>query len=365
MLKYTLICGVIIMKKLKINKYLITILLTGSIVIIGSHIKELFDNNIYDEDDNLKISNDEVNNILDELSEELGKDLTEDDINYLMLYSVFTNSNLDSIDKSKLYNIIDLIEDNPYIDKDKVYKNLKNLKINYLTKDENINDNITGRYNYLNDSIEIYEDNIGNDVFYHEIIHCIFSNEKTLSLPTYLKEGMTELLVNEYFDKDSIVEENSYIYEILLVKLLSELTSPDIVLKTYSTGDKSELIKELSKNSKYKVKDVENILNNVDKMLYEKEEIDKDIYNELILLLNNAYENKKIDSDFDIDNTRYLIELFKGISTESRYLTYFENLTDRGVSNKIYFNNRLKKDSYTFSPYYFESGSAEKAYFKY
>lgn len=355
-----------LLTKKNLSKLLLTMLLSTSLISMGINYKELFDNNIYDEDDNLVIDEDEYNKMLDELSIILDKDLTEDDLNYLLLYSVFSNNNLSDIEKDKIYNLITMIEDNPYIDKDVAYRDLSNLKIIYTNRGFDTEEDVIGRYNCNKDIIEIYEDNSNEDVLYHELIHCVYSNENTMNLPSFLVEGTTEILEKEYFSKDIYLEEDCYIYEVVLVKILCELTSPDCVLKAYSTGDINCISNEICKYSDFD-------LNEINKMLYSMDNLFKDNdkkffdfeYSNTITFINSIYNNKKKDDNFDKINCKYLIDLFSNMSTSLRVFDYFNYLEKNGVSTKIYFNSSIKEDDYTYVDYKFNLDENEyKAYSK-
>ena len=339
-------------KKIRIYKIILSLLLSSGAIAVGTNSNAIFDKNIYDESDNLIVSETEIDDMLNDLSIELNIKLSQDDLNYLMLYSIFSNKHLTEIDKDKVYKLMLLINDNKYLDKDKAYKNLTNLKIKYNERDKDLDNSVTGIYNNSKDTIEIYEDNRNNDVLYHELIHCLFSNENTENLPVFFSEGMAELLENEYFSEMPYLEESTYVYEVLMIKILCELTSSDNVLMAFSTGDINYITKDLSDNCSYNLEDVNRIFMNMDALFRNDSlSIDEDVFTETMNLLNEVYAKKIDNKNFDRNNCKYLINLFDGISYNSRYLVYFYNLEEIGVSTKIYFNSSIKDFNYSIVPY--------------
>ena len=355
-----------IKKKSKYIRFCLSILLSSLLIGIGSNARLFFDtnDNIYDKNDNLISSDEDIDLMLNELSSELNMNLSHDDLDYLMLYSVLSNNNLSRENKEKIYNLSKLINNNQFIDKDKAYRDLANLKIKYTNRDDKLDSSISGRYNYLNNTIEIYEDNYSNDVLYHELIHCLFNNENTKDLPNFFAEGTTELLENEFFSPSSYLEENSYIYEVILVKTLCELVGSNNVLIAYSTGNINYVTNELCNNSSYNLSDVNKIFNDIDN-LFKEDNIDKESFNNAISLLNEVYNSKINDSNFDKVNCKYLINLLNGIASESKYVTYFYNLEKMGASSKLYFNKNTSSYNYSYVPYKYDLDKIKnKVYYK-
>ena len=350
-------------KKPTKSLFFISLLIASTLITLEANNELEFSNNIYDHDDNLKISNEEVDEMIDELSVELDKDLTNKDLDYLLLYSIFSNNNITKIDKNKIYNLIDLIDDNKYIDKDKAYRDLSLLKIEYRNREDNVEEYTSGRYLFPENIIEIYEDNSNNEVLYHEVIHCIFNNENNTNLPNYFIEGVTELLTDEYFNEIPYLENDSYIYEVVLTKLLCELTSVDKVMLTYSTGNINYITKELDEYSDSNIEEINDMFLSLDK-IFVNDDIDMDLYVKTFKLLDEVYKNKKGTNDFDDMNTKYLLNIFKDISSKNKYMTYLDNLENLGVSTKIYFNNKIKQEEYDYVNYDFSIDENNKIYIK-
>ena len=335
-----------------------SLLLTSSIISLKSNELLFFKNNIYDSRDDLKVSEEEIDEMISELSNEIDKDITKDD---LLLYSVLSNNNITEEDKDRIYNLTTLIEDNKYIDKDKAYRDLSLLRINYIERKKGISKNIRARYMFPENVIEIYDEKFNRSVFYHEIIHCIFNNENSRKLPRFFSEGVTEVLSNEYFGVVPYLEINSYIYENVMVKILCELVGSDKVMDAYSTGDFNIISEELEKNSTSSRRDINNMFFKLDRTL-EDNDIDPDDFKKLYDLLEEVYVNKLVDGSVDSINTQYLLELFKGFNTKTKYSYYFDKIEELGASTKIYFNNNIKEKDYTYEQHEIEIHDNHKVY---
>ena len=342
----------------------VTLLLTSLLFTIEVKEGLLFTNNIYDRDDNLKVNEDEIDEMISELSLELDRDLSKEDIDSLLLYSIFSNNHISEIDKKRIYDLMVLINDCKYIDNDKAYRDLSLLKIKYTERRKDVPNNTLARYLFPENIIEIYDNNLDNEVLFHEIIHCIFNNEKTNRLPKFIIEGVTELLDNEYFSEKPYLETTSYVYEVILTKLLCELVGSDNVMLTYSRGDISYITNELEKNSSKDIESINNLFNKIDVLFDDTKEIDKDLFDEIYSLLKEVYKNKEYKGDFDNLNSRYLLDIFNGLSYEDRYLYYFDSLDKLGVSTKTYINSNIKNKDYTFEVYGSETGEINKTFSK-
>ena len=137
-----------------------------------------------------------------------------------------------------------------------------------------------------------------------------------------------------------------------MIKILCKVTSTDNVLMPFATGDINYMTKDLSDNCSYNLEDVNRIFMNMDALFRNDSlSIDEDVFTETMNLLNEVYAKKIDNKNFDRNNCKYLINLFDGISYNSRYLVYFYNLEEIGVSTKIYFNTSIKDFNYSIVPY--------------
>lgn len=343
------------MSNKRLSRRLLVYILVLSSYIIGYNVYNNTDkitNNIYYEDDTFKIDEDEIEKMLDELSSELNRELTEDDINSLLLYAVYKNNNLKEEDKEKIYDLVDLINDNNYIDKDKAYRNLYKLKIYYLEKNNHIIDsNVQAQYSFPEDVIKVFDNKMIN--IYHELIHCIFYNETSEHLPNFFLEGMTQILTREYFSDIPYLETDTYIYESIISKILCELTSTDNVLKAFSSGDINFITSELVKDSSYSIEEINTIVKNIDK-LFSTDYFEENTYINTLNLFIDLYNHKKDDENFDNTQYLYLIDLFKRLDSDNRFYSYFDYMEKYGVSDKIYFNSKLKNKDISYLTYSFD-----------
>ena len=350
-----------IVKKLLLYTFLLTAPVATVSTIRGLHD---YTNNIYYDDDSLKLTEDEIEKMLDELSLELNRKLDEDDLNSLLLYAVFKNNRLREEDKEKIYNLIGLIEDNNYIDKDKAYRDLSKVRIRRIERDSQLDDFVLAQYMFPANIIDIYEDSIDHLCFFHELIHCIFFNETSKDLPAFFVEGITQILACEYFSELPYMETNSYVYEVIINKILCELTSTDCVLKAYSTGDINYVTSELAKNSSYSLEEINALINEID-TLFNTEYFEEETYNNTLSLFEDLYNYKKDDENFDKLQYLYLINLYKSLNAENRYYSYFDTIEEFGTTDKVYFNSKLKKDNVSYLYYSFNLDNVDfKEYYK-
>lgn len=203
------------------------------------------DDNLF-EGSSLVADSDDVLELTSLMEEEMEVTISEEFVDeYLVLNAVRENRHLNKEEKEFFYRYIDLIKDNPYLDKERAYGSLLNFDILRMNRPETVNDDVTADYVFPDRDIRLFTDDLEKKSLAHEGIHCLFVNEKTSCLPEFFREGMTELLSNEYFSDDPYIELESYPYEICAVRMLCELTSPDTVLKAFSLGDMSYIAEEI------------------------------------------------------------------------------------------------------------------------
>ena len=296
------------------------------------------------EDDKLVAGNIKVEYLSSILEKKLG--VTIDDENkdeYLLLDAVVKNRNLTEQEKAFCYKYIDIFLDNPYLNKEAVYRNLLNLNISYKDRPSNIEETVDGIYS-SRFNIEVYEDNNSKSVLSHELIHCISHNSKSNSLPRFFREGMTELLNNEYFSENPFYELKYYPFETIAVKMLCEVTSPDTVLKAFSYGDISYITKEMEKylGSEEKTMETLDILSIILDMhnngkLFNRSDEDE-LEDKCLSNFRICIENKK---DSDISSYKQNERLFECIFFNFMYEDYLSS--GIGYNKKAYFSSKLKK----------------------
>lgn len=313
--------------------------------------RALLDDNIYSGND-FCISSEEVSSIVNNLEDVLGINICEDSYDsYCLLNAIYENPNLSESEKEIFYKVISLVEDNPYIDKEHAYKSLLNVDVLYKRRPFGIENDIEGMYIHKYESIGIFEDDPDNRILIHEIIHCIFANVNTENLPDYFSEGVTELLANEYFSDKPFIELMNYPFDIAVVKMLCEVTSPDVVLEAYSTGNMNVIAEEIAKYTG----DMDQAVKALDMVDYtmrrfkgdlrEDEEYIEDrneIVKEFIPLFRAIIEHKFAPEDHSRVSYFYNEILLANIFGEDPYNDYVDDLLEFGADQKVYFSSELK-----------------------
>ncbi len=301
--------------------------------------------NIYKNRD-IKISQEEYNNIINNVENSLGYDVEsykEDD--YLLLNAVLENNNLSDSDKYQFLEYGDMFYENPFLNREKAYRNLKDVKIDYNAVRDMDDLSIVGEYDNKENTINIYDDT--RDVKGHEIIHCIY-NVKKSGLDSYFIEGMTELLYNEYFEDNPFLEINSYPLEVACVKMLGDLCGSDTILEAYSTSSMKPIIDVLSTySSKGQAKENLELLNNLMSEYRENNEVTHYVdYDNMITYFNNV-SDKKLDFDgdaIDYNSYKYNLKLFRTIFSDNVVDSYLNTIEYEGIGEKAYFSEKLKED---------------------
>ncbi len=313
--------------------------------------RPLLGDNIYS-GNNLCISDEEISDIVANLEDELGVSICEDSYDsYCLLNAIYENPNLTDSEKDVFYKVISLIEDNPYINKEQAYRSLLNVDVLYKRRPIGIENDIEGMYIHKYEAIGIFENDPDDRVLIHEIIHCIFANANTENLPSYFSEGVTELLANEYFSDKPFVELMNYPFEIAVVKMLCEVTSPEVVLEAYSTGNMGVIAEDIARytgdiDGANKALDmVDYTMRRFKGDLREDEEYiadRNDMVKEFIPLFRAIVEHKYAPEDHDRVSYFYNEILFANIFNEDPYNDYVDDLVEFGADYKVYFSSDLK-----------------------
>ena len=297
---------------------------------------------------NLSINSTDMDTMVKELENEFAVTVEDDKKDeFLLLYSIFDNDNLDDNVKKIFYGYYSIILDNPYLNREEAYRSLSKVNVKSDFRGEEVAENVQGLYEYQNHTIHLYTiDDVSHSVLYHEGIHCMFTNPKTINLPTYFTEGTTELLVNEYFSYDPFYEVVHYPYEVAYVKMLNELVGTDRVLKAFSTGDFTLVSGEIQKynTTPYSALKILNIYEDVfycsdqkANCSYTNEEKENAYryLGEIYKKMHPAGENEK--------EFQYFYELSHTAFGDNPSLSYAEYIMNHGVLEKAYFSSNLKK----------------------
>ncbi|MBQ3511251.1 MAG: hypothetical protein IJA30_03010 [Bacilli bacterium] len=310
--------------------------------------RDLCKDNIFCGND-LSISSDTLNSIVSSMENELGISIDEEFRDeYALLSAIMDNDCLTDSEKDIFYSFIDIIKDNPYIDREEAYSSLRNVEVSRKCRPYMYDKSIQGVYSHELENIGIFEDDKDNLILIHEGIHCIFCNEKTKNLPKYFKEGMTELLVNEYFDSKPFAELQNYPFEVVAVRMLCEITSPDVVLKAYSCGDMSIIAEEMNKITRNE-DDTNTALEAFCKymMKYEGDLEEDTSYQDLANICIPVFRgiiSAKYDEKHPNRISYYYNEiLLANIMEEDAYDKYVDDLVEFGTDHKAYFSSKLKQ----------------------
>ena len=271
-----------------------------------------------------------------------------EDNDFSILDAVMNNPYLSDDEKELLYSFSDLIRENPNINNKATYNTLENLKIEYIERDSKYDETIKGIFMNETNTIQIFEpkETVQKEIVIHELIHSIFNNKEVTLLPEYLIEGVTEILVNEYFSETPYLEENTYPFEIAMTKTLCEMTSPEIVLKAYTTGNMNPIYIELSSVMGLKsTSDFLKNVNNIFKEYKENKRVCEDLLPEIFLYMDSFFKYKYEQSNDISILDRYfyskgIIELMK---EEDSYQKYWDYLLENGLLQQSYFSKNLKE----------------------
>jgi len=295
------------------------------------------------------VSDARVKSVMKELCE-LGYAVEYDNMNYLLLNAIHCNDNLTDDEKEFCCGFIDMFNDNPYLDKERVYHSLLNLDISYKNRPYIYDDSVEGVYIDKFKSIGIFVDDPDKAVLGHEVIHCICANDGCL--PTFFVEGMTELLANEYFSDSPFIEFKNYPFEIYAVKMLCDTAGSDVVLKAYTTGDMNLIYEALASYSGT-LDDAKKAIGIFEKLFLfldgKSENLNfnnDEMTNDLFFYLNNVANAKYGDNteEFNFDRSSYYYNqiLFLNIFDSKSKDAISADLEELGVFCKPYFSSKLK-----------------------
>ena len=330
----------LLIKRLKRTRRTL-ILSTLLYLLTSSYYKQTINNrknNLYTEN-TLKIENQEKEIIKKKIEDYYQIELLSND--YYLLNSILENNNLTEEEKKITGDLlINIIEDNIYIKKESTYNSLRNLDIYHRKRLFFEKENIIGRYiykilPYYINKIIIYKEDKGETLI-HELIHAILMNEKNMYFPKFITEGMTELLTNEYYKKSPCIELNCYQYEIIAIKLLCEITSPNTVYQSFTTGNINILYDAIKKvNPKI---DSKKLIDDIDELLYLKT-CNQDITtktNKLIEEIKQLFLTSNSISNNSKKTINYYLDILQTIKDKEWYTNYKKTINLE--SPKLYFN---------------------------
>ena len=278
-------------------------------------------------------------------------EVDEENDNYLLLNAVMCNENLTFEQKNFCCEYIKLFNDNPYLDKERVYHSLLNVDISYKNRPHIYEDSVEGVYIGAYKSIGIFGKDEDNNTLAHELIHCICSNDG--NLPTFFIEGVTELLANEYFSDSPFIEFDNYPFEIYAVKMLCDAAGSDVVLKAFTTGDMMPIYESLASyygsvdDAKRAISIFDDLFLNLNGDKTESEYTSDELSNDLFLYLHEVVTAKYGEDpekvNFDRSMFFYNEIMLLNVMQEEPMVALLENLEEYGVYCKPYFSSELKE----------------------
>ncbi|MBR6948936.1 MAG: hypothetical protein IKH54_01960 [Bacilli bacterium] len=302
-------------------------------------------------DDSLKYSyvsmqEDDIEETISKLEKEFNIVIDEDHKDELLfLNSIYENDNLDDKQKNVLYGIYSILDDIDKIDRESAYRALSNVEVFYTTKGDSVASNVLGDYNYKNNRINIYSEDVEYKTLVHEILHAIFTTNKTLELPDSFSEGMIELLANEYFSNDPFVEELSYPYEVSFAKMLCEVVDPETVIDCLCTGNFNNITNKLDKynNTNYSSYEILDSFFKASDIVKNGSIVDDDSYSKKFSAIKSIYANAHPYGE-NLREFNYHFDLCSAVFEEDPFHFYQEYLIYNGALQKGYFSSQLKRD---------------------
>ena len=271
---------------------------------------------------------------------------TNDNPNLVLIHAIMNNNKLDDEEKEYFYKLLDLISENPYIDKKATYNHLHDLDIVYTKRPAEYDETVLAIYSESENVVKVFEskDSFNEEIFFHELVHSIFTNEVTINLPKFILEGQTELLTNEYISEKPFIERTTYPFEVAMVKILCEMVGEDEVLKTYTTGDMNSLYDKLNytNNRKEAVDFVSNI-DNIFRAFQDGKTIPIEKYNNMISYMDNFF-NSNYQNDIEkLEIYNYYRGIIYLLNEEKPYEAYNKYIEENGVIVKAYYSDKLKE----------------------
>ena len=276
-----------------------------------------------------------------------------------VFYYVMENPNLDESEKAMIYDLANMLKENPNLNPDLAGIALKDLRISYGESNNQYQDSTIAIYSSYDNTIHVFrrKEEVPSKIMVHEIIHCIYNNHGTFHLPDYFVEGTTQLLTDEYASETPFLEESSYPYETIMVKLLCEMVGSDKVLETFTDGNLGHIEKELEKKiSKEETKTFMESVNNVFQEYKQERRVGKEQLEKMLSYTDYFFINKykKEPTREKIEYYYYLRELLKEMAEEDSYTHYLNYIEEKGIYTIPYFSTELKNTYQTPEKVYLE-----------
>ena len=295
--------------------------------------------------------------ILEQVEDYTG--IETDNNNLILLHAIINNNNLTDEEKSHFYELVDVISENPYTNIKKSYELLQTLDIVYTKRSNEYDETVLAIYSESENVIKVFEkkNNFNKEIFYHELIHALYTNSKTIKLPKFILEGETELLTNEYLSEKPFIEQTTYPFEVSMIKILCEMVGEDEVLKAYTTGELSSLYSKLNYDGNdFKAKKFISNLNAIFNDFQDGKTISADKYNEAVIFMDDYFINKHKNNYQKQEIYNYYKGIFFLLNEENAYDKYNDYIRENGIIIKAYYSTNLKKDHSVTKKVYIDTG---------
>ena len=239
--------------------------------------------------------------------------------------AINSNKKLDNTEKMLLLNSWDLLKDyEDYIDFELAIKQLSNFDINYFDKEWENQINTTGDWNYITQTMNLYNVDEKEDILLkesaanHEICHLL--NEKGEYFPNFLKEAINSLFCSEYFS-----QENAYYKQKIVIEMMCEIIDPGLIAKSYLQDDYQIIVNEF-----VKIDDDYDLINSLNKCFDDYQNLytlNKDYYGielddeEKEKFLDNKNKTSEILNQINDILCHYFYKK-TGIVVDSNYINY-------------------------------------------
>lgn len=287
--------------------------------------------------------------MMQEVENETGIDL-DDNENLAILHAVIENERLEDWEKKILYGFGDIIKDNPYLMLRNSYRALEKIDIEYTERPSEYKESVLAVYIPESNTILVFQkkEDLNKDILRHELIHCLFNNQNSSSLPKYFIEGTSEILENEYFGDTPFIEINTYPYEVAIVGVLCDMVGEDKVLEAYTRGNMNIITMELSKT--LGIIDSLEFLNNIENVFdsFEKNgQVNATAFDNMMKTINTYLTIKFAETNDEQIAEKYFYskDLLENMKSSKPYEDYWKFIEENGVYTNARFSSKLKQSN--------------------
>lgn len=251
----------------------------------------------------------------------------------LLMSAIAENAFLEEAEKEVIYSMKNYLQENPYLDYKKVYDRFQLLDVHDLGSEFAPKANILGVCQTNQASINLYRDSQvpleQNEEkkldLVHEVMHLTGYLENQC-----LNEGMTSLLVSEYFTEGLIVD--GYGIDQVITKMFCELVGSDTILEAYAKQNDA-LIQDRMLTLGFSKEQIELLFQQMS-VIHEKVIAQEDANSELqTFQMTMLVGLEQMKCDFSSDSFMRIISYLETLSTKE--LTVEEAYFSRNYQNRL------------------------------